>query len=439
MTAITGAVLGGVSLSGGRGTVARGLIGTIFLFLLVAGLVRTGISGAVTSMAQGLVLLIAVAFDMKWAKHKTRAIQKIYVNPTLVEFPPMPAIARDAAPPYAENDGLLHAEAIGLEQVEGPEDVILDCEDNLYTGVRDGFILRFSGPNHEKREIFARVGGTPLGMAFDRAGNLIFCNPGMGLYGVTPDRQVFKLTDQTPRSWFRLNDDSRLRYANDLDIAPDGRIYFSDSTTRYEGGNWIFDCIEGRGNGRILCYDPKTGKTRTVLKDCVLPNGVCVSHDGQSVLWCCTWFCAVYRLWIAGSKSGQVEVFASNLPGLVDNINRASDGGYWVAIVALRTPVSDLAYEMPGFRLRMAKQLPVDEWLYPGFNNGCVIKLDAQGRVTGSLWDPSGAKHPAVTSMREHKGWLYLGGLENNRIGRIRLPDADPNWVGLNSYWGASG
>jgi ribose transport system permease protein len=38
--------------------------------------------------------------------------------------------------------------------------------------------------------------------------------------------------------------------------------------------------------------------------------------------------------------------------------------------------------------------------------------------------------------MREHKGYLYICGLENNRIGRLRLPEADPNWTGWNSYWG---
>jgi ribose transport system permease protein len=38
--------------------------------------------------------------------------------------------------------------------------------------------------------------------------------------------------------------------------------------------------------------------------------------------------------------------------------------------------------------------------------------------------------------MREHKGYLYLGGLENNRIGRIMLKDADPTWSGFEAYWG---
>ena len=54
------------------------------------------------------------------------------------------------------------------------------------------------------------------------------------------------------------------------------------------------------------------------------------------------------------------------------------------------------------------------------------------------LWDPAGKAHPTITSVREHKGYLYIGGLENNRIGRIPLPNADPNWQAWDSYWGAA-
>ena len=39
--------------------------------------------------------------------------------------------------------------------------------------------------------------------------------------------------------------------------------------------------------------------------------------------------------------------------------------------------------------------------------------------------------------MREHKGYLYVGGILNNRIGRYSIPGADPNWTGPRSYWGA--
>lgn len=437
INALAAVVLGGVSLAGGRGTIARALMGAAIIFMLISGLVQTGVSGNFTTAMIGVILLIAVAFNVKWVKNKAQVLQKLYVVPSWVDFEPPPSITRGSGTPFAENDRLRDAEAIALNQIEGPEDVILDRADHLYTVTRNGSIMRFLAPDYTRREEFARIGGRPLGLAFDRDENLICCVAGMGVYGVKPDRTVFKVTDRTTRTRTRLKDDSRLYLADDLDIAPDGKIYFSEATTRYELADWALDGFEGRGNGRLVCHDPKTGETRTILKNLTFPNGVCLSHDGRSVLWASTWLCRVYRYWITTEKAGTCEVLVDNLPGYCDNINRASDGKYWLALVGLRSPVYDLAMANPGFRIRMVKQIAQDEWLCPGINYGCVIKFDDQGVVSESLWDPGGASHPTITSMREHKGYLYIAGLENNRIGRIPLPDADPTWEGCNSYWGS--
>ena len=436
INALAGVVLGGISLAGGRGTIARAMMGAGILFMLVSGLVRMGVSGNVTTALIGTILLVAVGFNVKWVKNKGKVQQKVYVVPSWVDFDPPPSIARDSGTAFAQNDRLLAAEAIALNQIEGPEDMILNRRDDLYTVTRNGSIIRFAAPDYSVREEFARIGGRPLGLAFDRDENLIVCVAGMGLYGVKPDRTVFKVTDRTNRTRMRLKDDSRLYLADDLDIAPDGKIYFSEATTRYELTDWALDGFEGRGNGRLICYDPKTGVTRTILKNLTFPNGVCVSHDGKSVLWASTWLCRVYRYWIATEKAGTCEVLIDNLPGYCDNINRASDGKYWLALVGLRSPAYDLAMASPDFRIRMVKQIPPDEWLCPGINYGCIVKFDDKGVVSESLWDPGGQSHPTITSVREHKGWLYIGGLENNRIGRLRLPDADPNWQGWDSYWG---
>jgi ribose transport system permease protein len=58
-----------------------------------------------------------------------------------------------------------------------------------------------------------------------------------------------------------------------------------------------------------------------------------------------------------------------------------------------------------------------------------VIKCSERGDILESFWDFSGENHPMITSMREHRGYLYLGGISNNRIGRYRLENADPNFM----------
>ncbi|MCC3305151.1 ABC transporter permease [Sneathiella sp. HT1-7] len=434
--ALTAAVLGGVSLAGGKGSVGRALIGATTILVLINGLVRLGVTGGPTLVMQGMIMLIAVGIDVKWLKNKNKAISKIYVVPAFLDLGERPDARINSHTVFEQNSKLNNARAIGLGTIDGPEDVILDRQNRLYAGTREGWIVRFSGDNHEHQEVFARIGGRPLGMAFDAEDNLIICIGGMGVYGVHPDGEVYKITDETNRTPWKINDDSRLRLADDLDIAPDGKIYFSEATIRYEMHSWAMDGLEGRGNGRLVCYDPAKKQTRTILRDLVFPNGVCIAHDGQSLFFAQTWACNIMQYWIAGPNKGKLEVAIENLPGNPDNINRASDGNYWLALTGMRTPAFDLAMKKPGFRTRMVKRVPPDEWIYSNINNGCVIKFSGDGEVLETYWDKGGESHPAITSMREHRGKLYLGGLMNNRIGVIDLPDADPNWTGPENYWG---
>jgi ribose transport system permease protein len=435
--ALTAALLGGNSLGGGRGSVAKAFVGTVVVMTISNGLVTLGAVQGLPSIIIGGILLFAVAVDIKWLKNRHKILADVYVSPGYNRLPPAPACVPGSGTAYEANDRLRSVELIGKGQIEGPEDVILDDDDNLYCGTRHGDIVRFFGPDHRRSEIYAHIGGYPLGLAFDRAGNLLVCDGGMGLYMVTRDREVRVVTDETNRSTWSINDDSRLRLADDLDITPDGRIFFSEATTRYEMHEWPVEGHENRPNGRIICYDPRTKSTRTIMSKLFFPNGICMTHDNQSFLFAETYGCSISRYWYDGPKAGKVEVVIANLPGLPDNINRASDGNFWLALVGIRTPAHDLALRMPGFRKRMSRNIASDEWMIPNINTGCVLKFNLAGEVLDSLWDIGGENHPMVTSMREHRGYLYLGGLSNNRIGKYKIDGADESWTGQRSYWGA--
>jgi ribose transport system permease protein len=433
---LTAAVLGGNSLGGGRGSAVKAILGTATVVMITDGLVRMGLGSGVAPMVLGLTLLGAVAIDVRWLKNRGRVLQQAYVSPTYLMLPSCPSTTAESDSPFGLNRLLAGAQPIGLREVDGAEDVLLDDEDNLYCGSRHGDVVRFFGPDHRRWEIYAHIGGHPLGMAWNPEGELVTCVGGMGLYKITRERRVVKLSAETKRSLLSIIDDSRVRLPDDLDIAEDGRVFFSEATVRYDTAEWMIDALEGRGNGRILCYDPKTGSTHTVLRNLIFPNGICMTGDCESLLFAQTWACTITRYWYAGQNRGRSQVIIADLPGYPDNINRASDGNYWCGIVGMRAPAFDLALRMPQFRRRMVYRVAVDEWLTPNQNTGCVIKFDLNGSVLQTLWDKDGHAHAAVTSMREHRGHLYLGGIFNDRIGKLPIPNADPQWTGQRSYWG---
>jgi ribose transport system permease protein len=434
--AITAAVVGGNSLGGGRGSVFKAVLGAFILLLVTNSVIRLGLPSGGSSLVLGLILLMAVGIDVKWLKNRAKVANRVYVSPTHLELSECPDTAEGSASPYAVNDKLADVELIGLGEIDGPEDPVLDEYGNLYAGTRHGDIVRFLAPDFKTQEVFVHIGGHPLGLTFDRNGNLLACVAGMGVYSISPNHEIRKLTDQTNRSLLSVIDDSRMRLADDLDVAPDGRIFFSEATVRFDMSDWMVDALEARGNGRIICFDPKNGRTRTILPNLKFPNGICMCRDGESFLFAQTWGCSISRYWFAGQKAGKVELVVPDLPGYPDNINRASDGGYWIALVGMRTPQFDLMLQNPALRKRMVERVAPDEWLFPNMNYGCVVKIDVDGNVTDCLWDRSGNNHPMITSMREDRGWLYLGGVSNNRIGRYRIPGADAEWTAAKSYRG---
>ena len=430
---LTALVVGLGGFVPGRGAVVSVLIGFATIYILNNAMINAGFRGDFVQLSMGAIIIVILAIDVKFRKNRHRLLASTYLDP--VAFDTGKVEGMQGLMPHEIAPRLSGAEILVAGQVDGPEDVLLDAHGNIYCGSRGGYLYRIAAPDHVKAEVLTKIGGRPLGLAFDRDGRIVACVAGMGLVRVTLDGKVELLTDQTERSAFSVQDDTAIRMADDLDIAPDGTIYFTDATKRYDIENWGLDLLEGRPNGRLLSYDPATGKTRTVCDNLRFPNGVCLTHDGRHLLVASTWECSILIFDLSRLGEGP-RVFASGLPGYPDNINRASDGGYWVALAGMRNPVFDQAMRHPGLRRRMTRRVPPTNWLFGNLNIGGVLKIDAGGKVVDALWDAADGPLYMITSMREHGGSLYLGGVTNDKIGRLKLEGADAAWRGPDSYWG---
>ena len=426
LVALTAVVLGGVSLAGGRGSVIRATLGVAIVAMISQGLLLRNLDSNWFTITLAVALLAFATFDLKFGKYRGTLAHKLSMNPGKTTLGKLDDVTAPGTP-WTINRRLTGASPIGVGQIEGGEDCALDADSNLYCGDRRGWIWRFDAPDYDQGRVFARTGGLPLGLAWDAEDRLVCAVGGIGIVRIDSDGGQEIIGSSIRKTWYKVADDSLVRAADDLDVAPDGSIYFSDFSSRFQASEYVSEILESRANGRLLRWDPKDGRVRLAAKNYSFPNGVCTAHDGQSILIATTLLCRVDRLWIAGPKAGQLEPVMENLPGYPDNINRASDGNYWLAFAGMRVPAYDVLMRHNRVRRRAFKELANDEWPMPQLNVSCVAKFTESGEVTNTLWDETLRDHSLITSVRESNGNLFIGGLQNNRIGRIPL---DPDEVG---------
>lgn len=429
---LTALVVGLGGFVPGRGSVVSVLMGFATVYILGDVLINSGFRGDSTQFVLGLIIIAILGIDVKFRKNRHRLLASTYLDPVVFNTDAVQGM--DGLMPHDIAPKLSGAELIAVGKIDGPEDVALDADDNLYCGTRDGHIMRIAAPDYKDVSVLANTGGRPLGLTFDAEQRIVTCISGMGLVRVTLDGKVELLADQTERSLVSVQDDTTIRMADDLDIGPDGTIYFTDATRRFDIENWGLDLLEGRPNGRLLSFDPKSRKTQTICDYLVFPNGVCLAHDSRHLLVASTWACSILAFDLQRLSDGP-RIFIRGLPGYPDNINRSSDGGYWISLAGMRNPVMDEAMKIPGVRRRMTRRVPPTNWLFGNLNIGGVLKADGAGRICDALWDRPDGPLYMITSTCEHKGMLYLGGTTNNKIGRLALAGADRAWTSPNSYW----
>lgn len=356
-------------------------------------------------MARRLVLvLILVAASIA----AYLALWPVPIEPVAWNPPPAPELTG----PYAPNNDLAASRRLLEGFGTGPEDVAFDEAGNLYTGFQGGAIVKVP-PDGGEPEVFVNTSGRPLGMTFDRRGNLIVADAFRGLLSVWPDGTIVTLATGA--------DDELFGFADDLDMAPDGMVYMSDASTEFGYGSDVLDIVEHGGNGRLVAYDPANGQSTVLLDGLQFANGVTVAPDGSYVLVAETGAYRIQRVWLDGSRAGAAEVFIDNLPGFPDNINFNDRGTVWVALPSPRISNLDAVGPRPFLRKVMVR-LP--ESLQPApIRYGMVLELNPDGDPVRSLHDPSGDV-AFVTSVVERGAELFLGSYKAHSLVVVELPES---------------
>ena len=327
------------------------------------------------------------------------------IEPTAYEPPVKPALAGPTAP----NDALTKATLLAQGRV-GPEDVYVDKEGNVYGGLENGRIIRVA-PDGKVSDAFDTK-GRPLGLEMDAQGNLIVADARRGLLSIDPAGTVTVLTDQVDGKPFGFTDD--------LAIASDGMIYFSDASSKFHADEYLYDLLEAQPHGRLFTYSPQTKETKVLLDALYFANGVALSQQEDFVIVNETYRYRIQRYWLKGEKAGTAEVFVDNLPGFPDNVSSNGRGTFWLALFTVRNDTIDKLHPYPWAKGIMSK-LPKPLWPKPQ-PYAFVLALDESGKILESFQDPTGKNLNTITSVFERDGYLYLGSLHNDRIGKFKLP-----------------
>jgi len=349
-----------------------------------------------------VIIIVIILYFLVWP---------VSVAPVAWQAPPNPGYTG----PFAANDRLRGLDVFPIGDNHGPEDIALDAQGRIYAATHEGRIVRLKadGSNPENWVV---TKGRPLGIDFDNKGNLIVADAFRGLLSITPDGSITELAT--------MADGIPIRYADDVDVAADGKIYFSDASTKFGakeyGGTYeasLLDINEHGGHGRLLVYDPATRKARTLIDGLNFANGVAISHDQNYVLVNDMGSYRIIRYWITGPKKGKSEPLIEGLPSFPDNISAGLEGRYWVAFVSPRNSLVDKLSGKPFLR-KVIQRMPA--FLRPkAVPYGHIIAIDGGGKVLVDLQDPEGT-YPINTSVIETRDYLYIGSLVAPVLGRFK-------------------
>jgi sugar lactone lactonase YvrE len=311
---------------------------------------------------------------------------------------------------YAQNTRLSSVQKLSLGDGHKPEDVALDAEGRIYAGFEDGRVMVLE-PDGTQPRVFANTHGRPLGLIFDREGNLIVADALKGLLSVNKAGEVKVLAEEA--------DGTKFGCLNDLDIGADGTIYFTEASNKFPMSQFTNDLLEHQPNGRLLALDPKSRRPRTLLRNIHFANGVAVSPDQTFVLVAETAEYRIRRVWLKEPKMGQNDIFIDNLPGFPDGISSNGRDRFWLALVTPRQPAFDRMLPYP-FMRKMVARLP--KFMQPAPKRySFVLGLDPQGRIVENLQNGSSDCYAEIANVVEHNGALYFGSIGEDTVGRFPL------------------
>ncbi|WP_420704949.1 SMP-30/gluconolactonase/LRE family protein [Pseudomonas aeruginosa] len=165
--------------------------------------------------------------------------------------------------------------------------------------------------------------------------------------------------------------------------------------------------LEHGGDSRLFVRE-STGEIRLLMEKLELPNGVVLSPDESYILVAETGAYRITRIWLTGSKTGEVESLLENLPGFPGDLSIAPDGTYWTTLFSPRKKLLDLLAPWPSIRKILLRLPPA--WLPKATPYPYLIRFNNKGEVIETLQASKNTKGiPSFSSAVQTDNEMLLG------------------------------
>lgn len=292
-----------------------------------------------------------------------------------------------------------------------PEDVVVDADGQIWTGVDDGRILRISPDG--KVSVVADTGGRPLGLSVARDGRILVCDSPRGLLALDPaSGKLETLVTEV--------DNRKLQFCSNVTEFSDGTIYFTESTSAFTYADYMGAILEARARGGLFRRDPD-GTVLNVAAGLYFANGVTPTADGSALVFAETQGRRLSKYWLSGDRAGTVTELTVNLAAMPDNLSTGADGRIWCAMVTPANPTADrLAAGSPLVR-KLIWRLP--ERLHPKPES--VVWAVAFDPDSGEAVAGVRTEHPSfglATGLVEADGRLWMGCIGAPAVAHCPIP-----------------
>jgi sugar lactone lactonase YvrE len=339
------------------------------------------------------------------------------VDPAYWDEPELPELTGVLEP----RGRLADAEMIQHPLLHTAEDVAIGPDGAIYSGQHDGSLVRLRREGDSwTGETVAQVtdNRAVLGLQWDAEGHLVAAAID-GVYRIDVGTGAVTRLSTGPT-------EHPLAFADDLDIGPDGTIYFTEASWKWGAGegqpSYLFDMVENRPYGVFYALDPESGEMEVLADDLYFANGVAMAADNRSVFVLETYRYRLSRYWIEGERAGEFEIVADNLPGIPDGLMGDGNGRLYIAMDTQRVPLMRFLHRNP-FIAEMITKLPEWVWVRAGPTRGFILVTDEEGNYLDSYHDPDGRFGFIANVVPDSNGDLWLGSLTQPVIGRFTPPE----------------